>query len=64
MRIAETRAVSCTLRKAYGIGLCSVAELESFSSNSGHTRDHATSAKRSTNGTSNGQPVYGINSVR
>jgi hypothetical protein len=56
MRIAETRAVNRALRKAYGIGLCSVEELGSFSSNSGHTRDHATSAKRSTNGTNNGQP--------
>jgi hypothetical protein len=27
MRIAETRAVNRALRKAYGIGLCSVEEL-------------------------------------
>ena len=31
MRIAETRAVNRALRKAYGIGLCSVEELRSFS---------------------------------
>jgi hypothetical protein len=31
MRMAETRAVSRALRKAYGIGLCSVEELGSFS---------------------------------
>src|SRR5580658_6964868 len=31
MRIAETRAVNRALRKAYGIGLCSVEELGSFS---------------------------------
>ena len=31
MRVAETRAVSRALRKAYGIGLCSVEELGSFS---------------------------------
>jgi hypothetical protein len=31
LRIAETRAVSRALRKAYGIGLCSVEELGSFS---------------------------------
>ncbi len=32
MRVAETRAVNRALRKAYGIGLCSVEELGSFSS--------------------------------
>jgi len=31
MRIAETRAVNRALRKAYGIGICSVEELGSFS---------------------------------
>jgi hypothetical protein len=56
MRIAETRAVNRALRKAYGIGLCSVEELGSFSSNSGHARDHAAPAKYSGNGSSNGQP--------
>ncbi len=56
MRIAETRAVNRALRKAYGIGLCSVEELGSFSSNSGRTRDHESSAKHSTNGSNNGQP--------
>jgi hypothetical protein len=29
LRVAETRAVNRALRKAYGIGLCSVEELES-----------------------------------
>lgn len=37
MRIAETRAVNRALRKAYGIGLCSVEELASLS-NSGPAR--------------------------
>jgi hypothetical protein len=32
MRIAETRAVNRALRKAYGIGICSVEELGSFPS--------------------------------
>jgi hypothetical protein len=32
MRVAETRAVNRALRKAYGIGLCSVEELGSHSS--------------------------------
>ena len=30
MRIAETRAVNCALRKAYGIGLCSIEETTWF----------------------------------
>ena len=30
MRVAETRAVNRALRKAYGIGICSVAEIGSF----------------------------------
>ena len=33
MRIAETRAVNRALRKAYGIGICSVEEIGSFSPN-------------------------------
>jgi hypothetical protein len=32
MRVAETRAVNRALRKAYGIGICSVEELGSFAS--------------------------------
>jgi len=57
MRIAETRAVNRALRKAYGIGLCSVEELGSFSAPpkppvvplqaNGHN---------GSNGSSNGQP--------
>src|SRR5581483_5624204 len=31
MRVAETRAVNRALRKAYGIGICSVEELGAFS---------------------------------
>src|ERR1700757_5412339 len=56
MRVAETRAVNRALRKAYGIGLCSVEELGSFSTNSGHTRDNEASAKHFSNGSNNGQP--------
>jgi len=56
MRIAETRAVNRALRKAYGIGLCSVEELGSVSSNSGRPPDHEPSAKLSSNGSNNGQP--------
>jgi hypothetical protein len=56
MRIAETRAVNRALRKAYGIGLCSVEELGSFARNSGPKPDHATSTNHSANGSNNGQP--------
>ena len=38
LRIAETRAVNRALRKAYGIGLCSVEELGAFSSPPRSTR--------------------------
>jgi hypothetical protein len=57
MRVAETRAVNRALRKAYGIGLCSVEELGSFSgpqkplANMAHSNGH-----RGSNGSSNGQP--------
>jgi hypothetical protein len=56
MRIAETRAVNRALRKAYGIGLCSVEELGSVPSNRGPASGHTSSTKHSTNGSSNGQP--------
>src|SRR5579871_3301239 len=39
MRVAETRAVNRALRKAYGIGICSVEEIGSFSGQSGSARD-------------------------
>jgi hypothetical protein len=57
LRIAETRAVNRALRKAYGIGLCSVEELGAFSNaprlsvapppSNGHS---------ASNGSGNGQP--------
>src|SRR5467141_2720084 len=56
LRIAETRDVNRALRKAYGIGLCSVEELGSLSANPGPSSDHARSAKHSSNGSGNGQP--------
>jgi hypothetical protein len=34
MRVAETRAVTRALRKAYGIGICSVEEIGSFADSS------------------------------
>jgi hypothetical protein len=56
MRIAETRAVNRALRKAYGIGLCSVEELGSLSGNRSPSSGHAPSTNHSSNGSSNGQP--------
>jgi len=57
MRMAETRAVDRALRKAYGIGLCSVEELGSFS---GPPRPIAASphsnGSHGSNGSSNGHP--------
>src|SRR5713226_4087693 len=57
MRVAETRAVNRALRKAYGIGLCSVEEIGSLPSSI-----EPTPAKRvgsfpaRANGSGNGQP--------
>src|SRR5712691_124738 len=56
LRIAETRAVNRALRKAYGIGLCSVEELGSSSRNPGPGADREPSAKQASNGPNNGQP--------
>ena len=57
MRIAETRAVNRALRKAYGIGLCSVEELGSISREPVASRNHEPSAESNArNGASNGQP--------
>ena len=53
MRVAETRAVNRALRKAYGIGLCSVEELGSLS-NGGSANPAATPSQ--SNGSHNGQP--------
>ena len=54
LRMAETRAVDRALRKAYGIGLCSVEELGSFS---GPPRPIAASTgSNGSNGSNNGHP--------
>jgi hypothetical protein len=57
MRMAETRAVDRALRKAYGIGLCSVEELGSFSAPSrpAVASPHANGSHGS-NGSGNGHP--------
>jgi len=57
MRIAETRAVNRALRKAYGIGLCSVEELGSLTDSATSANYHERPIKPpSQNGSSNGHP--------
>ena len=56
MRVAETRAVNRALRKAYGIGLCSVEELGGITGSPSSTKEQIQSVKPHQNGSSNGQP--------
>ena len=57
MRVAETRAVNRALRKAYGIGLCSVEELGAFSSSPRpSTAPPPSNGHSSSNRSGNGQP--------
>jgi hypothetical protein len=57
MRVAETRAVNRALRKAYGIGLCSVEELGWFTGSPGPGRELKQSINSpNSNGSNNGQP--------
>jgi hypothetical protein len=57
LRIAETRAVNRALRKAYGIGLCSVEELGAFSSSPRPSVvPPQSNGSHSSDGSGNGQP--------
>ena len=59
LRIAETRAVNRALRKAYGIGLCSVEELGALSRPSrpaSVASPAASNGSHPSNGSGNGQP--------
>jgi hypothetical protein len=56
LRIAETRAVNRALRKAYGIGLCSVEELGAFSQPRSSTVSPPPNGYSPSNGSGNGQP--------
>src|SRR6266481_4859344 len=57
MRVAETRAVNRALRKAYGIGLCSVEELGWLTKSPGPAGKKTQPVKPpNANGSSNGQP--------
>jgi len=59
MRVAETRAVNRALRKAYGIGLCSVDELGSFAprhEEATNGKPHRFPTASNGTGSSNGAP--------
>ena len=56
MRVAETRAVNRALRKAYGIGLCSVEELGWEPKAYGPSDPQRASEAGNNNGHQNGQP--------
>src|SRR5690242_14559388 len=60
MRVAETRAVNRALRKAYGIGICSMEEIGSFSAppTTEDNRNHRKRPPQPVNGNgANGQHV-------
>ena len=56
MRVAETRAVNRALRKAYGIGICSVEEIGSFAEPSQPPKESKKLPPQPSNG-SNGSPT-------
>jgi hypothetical protein len=60
MRVAETRAVNRALRKAYGIGICSVEEIGSFAEPQQSFRE----SKKLPPQPSNGNGNYGGPKVR
>jgi hypothetical protein len=57
MRIAETRAVNRALRKAYGIGICSVEELGSLAEPPQSSREQKKLPSQPANGNGNGSKV-------
>jgi hypothetical protein len=57
LRVAETRAVNRALRKAYGIGICSVEELGWLASATTPSDNHEQQSKAcASNGSNNGHP--------
>ena len=54
MRVAETRAVNRALRKAYGIGICSVEEIGSFAESSSPARESKKLPPQPANGNGHG----------
>jgi hypothetical protein len=63
MRVAETRAVNRALRKAYGIGICSVEEIGSFAGQPRSTSE-AKKLPQNANGSGNGNGNFGGRTVR
>src|SRR5207244_10754621 len=57
MRVAETRAVNRALRKAYGIGVCSVEEVGSFSEPTPSSRESKKLPPHQANGNYGGPKV-------
>jgi hypothetical protein len=57
MRVAETRAVNRALRKAYGIGICSVEEIGSFAEPSQSSREPKKLPPQPANGNYGGPKV-------
>ena len=57
MRVAETRAVNRALRKAYGIGICSVEEIGSFAEPLQSSRDPKKLPPQPVNGNNGGPKV-------
>jgi hypothetical protein len=57
LRVAETRAVNRALRKAYGIGICSVEEIGSFAEPSQPPRDTTKLPPQPANGNYRGPKV-------
>jgi hypothetical protein len=57
MRVAETRAVNRALRKAYGIGICSVEEIGSFSEQAPSSRESKKLPPQPVNGNYGGPKV-------
>ena len=57
MRVAETRAVNRALRKAYGIGICSVEEIGSSAEPSPASPDSKKLPPQPANGNGNGRTV-------
>jgi hypothetical protein len=64
MRIAETRAVNRALRKAYGIGICSVEEIGSFTTPAVATESKKFPRSASNNGNGSGNGNFGGPKVR
>jgi hypothetical protein len=56
MRVAETRAVNRALRKAYGIGICSVEEIGAFAQPSQSSPEPKKLPPQPANGNGQGSP--------